>query len=359
MSSVNKVLLKAKAGTLTCSKVLEIMMAQPTHDETSHAQMHLLDSFQWNPLTWKTHYMKQTPAYQAQVSEADHALRKQTEWAPAAHLTPKIAQKLPTYSGTPGGPGLHMDEARLAQSDKYDRRTGHGELPGIAEKSGQRLVVLKKNPAGKGAPQKEEIASADIVNANPARYAVDATYVQDTKTGTAKIMTEKVVFAKAIPIEPARPAHSMFPDSESMVLHLTAALLSDAGLGVLTGLDGASPGGGETYCIYSKTAAKVVRGLKNAGKAPEMLMRTKDTDMVDKRIELASHSEIARNIDHVVVVLRKHADGSLLIVTAYPSDVPTSATIGLVTGPDEDVEELTRSVYKKTTQTTPLKAPTW
>ena len=151
----------------------------------------------------------------------------------------------------------------------------------------------------------------------------------------------------------------MFPDSESMTLHLTAAFLSDAGLSVLDVVNAATAGAGETFCIYSKTAAKAVRGLKIPGNPPEMVLRTKDTDAVDKRKELQSHSETAKTIDHVVVVLRKAANGDLLVVTAYPSDAPTSQTMQYPTAPGEDVEEHGRANYKKTSQAKALPTLVW
>lgn len=357
MATVNAIFIKAQGGTLTCSEVLDLLMNQPTHDETSHAQLHLLDDFQWDPLAWKTQYARQEPSYQKSVSEADHIKKKQAQWNPAAHLTPKGSQQLPTHSGKPGGPGLHMDESRLAQSDKYNRRTGHGELGAVPEKTGKRFVVLQLPTGGKGKPVDVEIP--DVTQATKAPYNDAKAYVQDKQTGGAKVMERTVILEKAIPIEPARPPHSMFADSESMVLHLTAALLSEAGVSVLGAVNGATAGAGDTFCIYSKTAAKEVRALKNSGKAPEMVMRTMDTDAVDKRKELGSHSEVAKTIDHVVVVLRKAADGDLLVVTAYPSDAPTSQTMQYATAPGEDVEEHGRAVYKKTTQAKPMPKLAW
>lgn len=357
MASVNSILLKSQGGTLTCSEVLDLMMSQPTHDETSHAQLHLLDDFHWDPMVWKTNYVKQATPYKLTVTETEHVLTKQAQWAPASHLTPKGSQMVPTFTGKPTGPGLQMDETRLAQSDKYSRRTGHDELPGIAEKTGKKLIVLKLPIGGKGKPVEEDITNA--VEATKPPYNDPKTYVHDKKTAGAKVMEKSLILAKSIPIEPARPPHSMFPDSESMVDHIAGAFLSDAGVSVLGAVDKAVAGAGDTFCIYSKTAVKAVRALKNSGKVHEMALRTMDTDKVDKRKELGTHTEIAKIIDHVVVVLRKHADGSLLIVTAYPSDATTSTTMGFATGPDEDVEEILRATYTKTSQVKPLPKLIW
>lgn len=355
MLSINDICLKARAGTLTCSEVLDIMMNQATVDEKSHAQLHLLENFQWNPTVWKTHYARQTADYRKGTSESDHINRKQNEWAPAGHLTPKASQSVPTYSGKPTGQGLHMDESRLAASEKYNSRTGHDELPKIEEKTGKSLVVLRLPENGKGKPTDEKIQNP--ADAKEAPYKDPKKYVQDKSTGGAKVMERSVVLQKALPVENARPPHSMFPDSESMTLHLTAAFLSDAGIAVLDAVNAATAGLGETFGIHSRTAAAEVRKLKNSGVTPEMVLRTRDTDAIDKRKELPTHSQAAKTIDHVVVILRKGADGNLHLVTAYPSDVPSDAT--KTAAPNEDVEELGNKLFKKTAQVKTMPKLTW
>jgi len=40
---------KSLSGTLTCAQVLDLMMDQPTADETSHAQLHTADGFRIDP----------------------------------------------------------------------------------------------------------------------------------------------------------------------------------------------------------------------------------------------------------------------------------------------------------------------
>jgi hypothetical protein len=328
---------------------MDLLMSQPTHNETSHAQLHTLESFQWNPLVWKNHYASRDALYRSSVSEADHVAKKTSEWEPAAHLIPAGDQKLRT---TPGG-GLFMDPSRLAQTDKYNRRTGLDILGAVPEVSAECLYVLQR-PAGGAKGKPTEVAIKDMGEAKKAPYNDSNQYVPDP-AGGAKIMKKTQISQRALPIEAARPAHSMFPDSESMVLHVTAALLSDAGVNVLNALQALPAGAGTTLCVYSRTAVKVVASLKNAEKALQMVQRTMDVDGGDKRKELGTHTLAQRNIDHVVVVMRHHSDGSLLVVTAYPSDQPHKSH----TAPDDDAEEHSRDIFTTTKQIKPLPTLRW
>ena len=357
-------LFKAKNGTLTCSEVLEMLMSQPTHDETSHAHLHTLDRFQHDEKKWAANYANMTWYYQDRVSPELHIKRKRNQWDPAAHLFPRGLQNNITYSDDANcrefaafkPTGVLMDARRLANSSSYNHRTGLPEIPAQPEVRKELHFVLEFPPSGKGAPTKVKIGDPALAATSP--YNDEEKYVQHGKNG-ARVTKGSLVDQAAVPMIPAVPPHSMFPDSESMVLHLTAALLSDAGINILGTLDKMAPGGGLTLGIFSKTAVKSVRALANSDKAPEMIERTADVAPGSRKDYTGKFTAQSKVIDHVVVVLSLAANSSVIVATCYPSNLTTAQTIKTATAPDEDVEEHIFGTHNKTTQLGSMPKLSW
>ncbi|HSX86955.1 MAG TPA: hypothetical protein VLG17_03025 [Pseudomonas sp.] len=341
-----------------------MLMNQPTHDETSHTHLHLLDCFKHDEKKWAKNYENMTFFYQERVSPEQHIERKRREWAPDAHLFPKAVASGITYTDDAhyrelaqfSPVGVYMDERRLAQSDKYNKRTGLPEISAVPEMRGNVFYVLQKPVGGKGQPQKFRIPNAAVAAMPP--YNNSALYIQDGISG-AKVVTGTELLRAATPRIPADPPHSMFPDSEAMVLYLTAALLSDAGVRVLNTLNGMAPGSGLTVGLFSKTAVRVVKTLKNSEKVPDIIERKADVRAGTRSDYLGSFTYESSAIDHVVVAMSKAPDSSVTVVTYYPSHATTGDTIKTPTAADEDVEEHVFGIHQKARQLNPEPVIRW
>lgn len=110
-------------------------------------------------------------------------------------------------------------------------------------------------------------------------------------------------------------------------MHLTAALLSDAGLALLQTLEERGPSPDKTVGIFTKTAVLAVRAhfakVASAGGTAtvdaRVVNRQADVDPHSQRNLTGTFTTTKNNIDHIVVVLSSSATSD---VTSPPAPEP-------------------------------------
>jgi hypothetical protein len=352
---------KVRKQALTCSEVIELLGTQPTATGTSHAQMHTCDGFRIDPATIIENY--------SLSSDAEYRGERRRDWhRKDAHLFPPAQSKLerfnPQNMTAMSKAHVYMDPTRQATDGTYTSRTNLPEIPEIPEQVMMvpRYYVLRLPDSGKGKPTKIQVTGPADAPKPPADMAQ---YVMDGVNRKIVIEQERQVVAARVPRVPATSAHTMFEDSESMVMHLTAALLSEAGREVLKTLvlrGGGHPG---TVGIFSKTAlravaAKVANVAHATGvPAPPTQMDFLVADSDAARNPVGTFTSQKRNFDHVLVVLASSPTFELVVVTCFPTDVTTGASIGCPTTPDQDVAEHTFGQHTVMAVTNPLPTLTW
>ena len=256
---------------------------------------------------------------------------------------------------------VYMDPSRQATDGTYISRTNLPEVPEVPEQSNlvPQYCVLRLADGGKGAHVKVPVTGpldAPKPQGDTANYVmVDAT--------NRKVITEnkRVVVAAKVPRVPATTAHTMFEDSESMVMHLTAALLSTAGQEVLKTLSQRQLGDTNSVGIFSKTAVRAV-AAKIASVAPMAAPTKMDFLVADSdasRKTKGTFSSQKRNLDHVVVVLASSTKAELVVMTCFPTDVTTGTSIGYPTTADQDVAEHTFGQHTPIAVSDPLPTLKW
>jgi len=218
---VGKVYLAGISGKLTCSEVMQILMDQPTKPQgrkiESHAHMHTMEGFK--------------PRADGFGGDAFSLSRKQQHYENPTHLYPQGSDqdrgRFVYTSGESGRSfgvygGVMQDPDRLPPTREYADRTGLPELPLLT--GAVKYRVFRKVPKGKPIPEEKN----SMVEVN---VLLERDYV--FKRGTIDYTV--VPGAVLAPQVKASAAHTMFTDSESMVMHLTAALLSGAGNRYSTG----------------------------------------------------------------------------------------------------------------------------
>ncbi|MGJ5819565.1 hypothetical protein [Paludibaculum fermentans] len=353
---------KVLSKTLKCSQVLDLMMNQPTADETSHAHLHTCDGFRLDPAKITVNVLGM-PIDQLRQ-------QKEREWAYDTHLFPAGNNPLTRYQADAYGAldlntrksQVMLDGSRIAGLNQYNERTGLGELARVDAVHGTRYYVKRLAPGNKGKPIDVDIAGpAATGGLNPVDYVCQP-------PGVIKVFQGRgPEIAAALPMVPAKSTHTMFEDSESMVMHLTAALLSDAGLAVLETLKRRGNDGGKTVGVFSKTAVMAVaRHFQNVAQQKvtaynpaQTLDRKSDTDALNPRQLTGTFTRTTRNIDHVVLVMACSLLNDLVVVTCYPSPATTQATIGTATRDGEDIAEHKFGEHKKMPRQVSLPSLVW
>ncbi len=339
---LSEILKELKANTFTCSTGAQLLAEQPTKDEVSHAHMHSLDPF-------NVDIAKIKPASFQAPSTLDVtplALERQRFWQnPELHLNPKGAHPHQSQVFDPATKApstfkpyeFYVDETRLASNDTYLKR-GMAE---IAEQSvttySQKLIYVPS----KGAKP----TSADF----PVAGKTDTAAVPTGGTLTKALPVQAKV-TKIHPTYQKMEAHSMFEDSEVLVMSTSAAILSDAGLLMLTELHSKPVG---TYlAVFSASAVKAVDAAfkKTTGAAPlRMVERTPASVSVNTtgpqpKLETAGATYARTDMKRVVLVVKKDASDDLIIVTCYPSQSDPVLPVTMPPTPpptaDDDVVEI-------------------
>ncbi len=342
---------KVRAKTLTCGDVVSELMRQPTQaigrKIESHVHMHAMEGFKLSQTKFS--------------GTADQLLAKKGQWEQPTHLFPSnpvndVGRRV--YTGVPPTPHLSndvlQDGDRLPLLNDFAYRTGLGELPLIETSTSTVRKRVKGGPplsetyetitqsaAGYQAT-KGGITKTLIVGIGPDEY-----FCVPGKPTELGIRVDKTIVAARVA---KSPVHTMFPDSESLVLHLTAALGSDAGLVVLEALEALGTGAVDTVGLFSKTAVRSVTDYDP--KIPNvMLERSVEVDQTQPRLVTGFYPMTGNvnvsscAIDHVVVVMGYSACGRLTLKTCYPSKETTLDSIGKDSAPLEDLAE---TVYSKT-----------
>ena len=343
---VHRVYVATLSGKLTCSEVMQLLMEQPTKPDgrkmESHAHMHTMEGF--------------TPQAVGFGGDASSLERKQLHYQTPTHLYPAgadIAGRGPDFGRWLGQPRpsygwVSQDINRLPPTREFADRTGLPELPRLTGPIRYKVLRRVQNAA----PLEEIKDSMAEVNA-----LQKADYV--CKGGN--IVVREVPAEVQAPLVKKSPAHSMFTDSESMVMHLTAALLSNAGKIVVHHLATLPAGGPTTVGIFSKSAVKAVNDADS----------TVTNKMIERKLEVNTTAVRNRqtgfypatgniltataDIDHVEVILGKAQSGDLNVVTCYPSKITTAAAIGTATTNDEDIAELNIGQHRKVKQQNPIR----
>lgn len=346
---------KVFSRRLTCSEVMGILMDQPTRTAESHAHMHMTEGFR--------------PSAHGFGGDAFSYARRRTHWENPTHLYPAVA---PEYRHsryvypTPTSPraynhyhGSWQDPDRLAPDRAYVSRTGLPALPALSNTT----YTVYQFTAPNAAPTAVQVPSLAAAQALPVGRGVGQ--YAPTSGRDPSIRVQVRVTQTAPPVT-ASPAHTMFPDGESLVMHLTAALLCDAGRAVLRHLFwNLSPGHVGTVAIFSNTAVEAVNAADVAVPST-MLERTLDVNQAAARDpitgfypSLGTVTTQTFAIDHVVTILGYRATGELNVVSCYPSRVNTMAAIGTNTGRDEDIAEYVLGTHNVIRQVNPLPVLRW
>jgi hypothetical protein len=321
--------LAASSGNLTCSQIMLLLMVQPTapvdRAVQSHAHMHVNEGFKLK-----------TDGFGGDAFSME---RKKQHWENPTHLLPsspetdkgRIAYG-PTQSGKSFGyGGVMQDATRLPPTREFHDRTGLPKLPQVRD--ADTYTVFRKRPGQ--APAQETYASmADVAGFTEANYIF--------KTGSIQVKVNKggIRFPEVAP----SPVHTMFPDSESQVMHLAASLLSPCGIYVLDKLKDLTAGSDQTMAIFSKSAVFSVIAADT--KVPSVMVeRSLEVDQsqvrrADGRYPTTGNVNTSNTaIDHVVTILAHGLNGDLVVRTCYPCKQTTGDTIGYASDPDEDVAE--------------------
>ena len=351
---------KAQHSALTCSDVVQLLHEQPTADETSHAHLHLSDGFRSDPSKILANN------WNSSQEETDWKADRRTAWdRPDSHLFPANQNPLPTFnSATPSKPPdpnkVYADQARLAQSDKYNQRMGLGEIakvdPSVQKYPGY-FVRTRGNPAtnevileAPQSPANDLLARNYLGGRDPNNYVLEKGSANQIKIVHSANLNRTI---PGLPRVPASEAHTMFEDSESMVLHLTAALISAAGLKMLSELKKRGHNEGKTIALFSHTAVRIVaektRTEESKGNTKavghRLIERTADVqDPHDRnRVLTGTFTSTPKAIDHIVVVMAVSPTNQALVMTCFPDPRPTNDTIQRASTKFQDIVEL---VYK-------------
>ena len=142
----------------------------------------------------------------------------------------------------------------------------------------------------------------------------------------------------------------MFEDSEVLVMATTAVIISDAGLVALSELQ--TRAAGNYVAVFSAAAVTAVDATFKKNKAAEPLKLIErspqsvkvDTTGAQPRVVTAGAKYEKVDMKRIVLVVKKDANGDLIIVTCYPSQShPTVNPPTPPPGPGDDVVELDKS----------------
>jgi len=326
---ITDILSAAQNKTLTYSMVAQLLVEQPTSGEESHAHMHTLDPFKVDTAKIKPDHFKCPPEL---VGSSLVKMRKAFWENPELHLHPASdydrmkqnlgAKNMSGYSAQTSDPGqnpatfqpynFYMDKSRLAENDTYLKR-GMAQIDEKFEDAYSQLLIYK--PQGS---QQTVNASGPI--ASPADAKVPppgATIIKNE----IKVRQDKVHGTFL-----AMEAHSMFEDSESLVMCTANVLASDAGIVALGALNGRNANG-SYVAVYSATGVQATAAafLKNkpGGDPLKLAERSPSKVVIDpqtKQPRAPGPGTFAKlDIKRVVLVLKPHATGELIIVTCYPT----------------------------------------
>jgi hypothetical protein len=345
---LRKVYLGSISGKLTCSEVMQLLMEQPTKPVgrkiESHAHMHTMEGF--------------TPAADGFGGSAFSLRRKQHHYQNPTHLYPAgseedrgrlVHEHDDPYDADASYGGVFQDADRLPPNREYASRTGLDTLPKIPGPT--TYTVYRKVARSKPVPEvKGSMAQVNLLPTD--QYLTD-------KGGQIRFKENRP--PALAPEVKASPAHTMFTDSESMVMHLTAALRSGAGRIVLHHLlRHVGAGGADTVGIFSHSAVRAVNAADQTVNN-QMVERTLEVDQTQPRAQdtgfypaTGTVLTALSGIDHAVVILGHSAAGHLNVITCYPSKQSTGATIGTATGANEDIAELRIGQHTKVPQNSPI-----
>ncbi len=372
---------------LTCSAVTELFASQPyslTADtitksdgsgETTlapkpHAHVHVRDGFVPLP---------PPPTSDSARIAARAALEigtKQTQWANDSQLfaNPTGMTLYDTPTELTSSSGLGMDRRMTDPNQIYNRRTGTPYMPAtgkwkvkVPRKGGAPELMLAPDQGHPYAlaPWKGTIADE--------RYELLAkqkgTPGQPRRQGSSDLHGPDEISGKYVAYEPELPArdpsnpHSMFEDSESAIMTLTAALASTAGQKVLEAIR-AEPRD-VSLAIFSHTSVRALTAAvatasgwntgsahPNRNKAVQMVERVNTFN--DKRELTGKFVITAVDMKHTVTLLSQWPVGELMLVSHYPVK---SAIDGI--GADDDQWEKKPSVFVTVKGDTPPPALVW
>jgi hypothetical protein len=320
---ITEVLNAAKTKQLTYSTIAQLLVEQPTAAEESHAHMHTLDAFKVDTSKIKPDRFQCPPNFAAKSLVQ---MRKAFWENPELHLHPdsdydrmkqlKGKYAAPTYD--PKNPGtfepynFYMDKSRLADNDTYLKR-GMAKIDEKYVDVHSQTLIYKPQGGGPTVNASGKIESLAHAKTAPAGAQI---IKNEVKTQSEKVHGTFL----------AMEAHSMFEDSESLVMCTTAVLASDAGIAALQALDGRAAGG-SYVAVYSATAVLAVAAAfakNNAAAGPLKLAERSPTSVtVDPQTKQPRAPGLGqfgkKDIKRVVLVLKPHAAGELIIVTCYPT----------------------------------------
>jgi hypothetical protein len=311
---LSDVLVAVKGGNFTCSTGAQLLAEQPTTDEVSHAHIHALDPFQVDTTKIKP------SAFQAPSTVPVSALidgRKKFWENPELHLHPLDAHPHQAQVYNPSAPPkfepyeFYLDQSKLATNDTYLKR-GMDTIPENTVTTYSQTVVYQES--GKPKPTSGSFSLASKTDSP----------VLPTGAVLKKALDVKETVTKIHPTYMKMEAHSMFEDSEVLVMATTAVILSDAGLLALGELDGRAEG--SYIAVFSATAVKAVdvAFVKNHATVPlQMVERSPGSTTVNttgKQPKLETSGAVYKKVSMVRTVLVVKKDkGDLIIVTCYPS----------------------------------------
>lgn len=355
---LNKLWLRVISGGLTCSEVMDFLMDQPTQpvgrNVESHAHMHTMEGF----ALARDRFRGDDFSFE----------RKLLHWENPSHLYPegdatygmgRIVFGSDDSGNSYGYGGVMQARNRLAPDRTYVSRTGLGALPQVT-----RTTYTVYRCVGGGPPVAEVKQSmAEVLSLTVGRAAGQYMPKSAKEPATIRCIENTVVVTPAVR---ESPAHTMFPDAESLVMHLTAALLSDAGKRVVHYMmNNLAPGEQKTVGIFSKTAVLAVSNA-NTGVPNVMLERVLEVDQGQPRDPVTGFYPATGRvlttssaIDHIVTVLGYRATRDLNVITCFPSKVTTGASIHTATGPTEDIAEFVFGQHTKVTQISALPRVRW
>lgn len=319
---------KVKNKTLTYSDVVQLMFEQPVADGTSHAHMHTREGLTSTDVS-KSGFGPE----EAHTFMNAHGL---TTYDPSAMVGTVVTQGI-----------VYIDQERVVKSGVYSAR-GAPSAPEIRDPNRMKFRVTI--PVSGGKPEiidvlKGEFPLIDFDNIQGS----DITAIAAKKKPSLVADLSKKFGAKAVkdsdlvrPARKASAAHSMFPDVESMIMHLTAALYSEAGKRALIFLR-VKPLG-ETVGIFSNTAATYVESVEASGSSPLPLLKRRR--MIDRARNTDVNGDLAAGytwtegkIDHVELILARSSTDDMVVVTCYPTAKTTKDSIGTTTTATQDICE--------------------
>jgi len=342
------VLSAVKRNQFNCSTGAQLLAEQPTQGEESHAHVHSLDPFTVDITKIKPEGFKApsgpvfatvTPEFTSLVQE-----RKKFWENPELHLHPEASHphksQLYDASATPASFKVYefyVDKTRLAVNDTYLKRG----MVQIAEKQ-------------------ETTFSQQIVYTEPGGTKTSKVFPLTSKTDQAELPKGTIIHKDlgvretVVTVHPnfqAMEKHTMFEDSEVLVMATSAVILSDAGLVALSELE--TRAAGHYIAVYSASAVKAVdvtfKAHKPTASPLKLVERSPQSVKVDTTVKPAQVVTTGAQYDkadmkRVVLVVKKDASGELIIVTCYPSQMhPTVKPPTPPPAPDDDVIELDKA----------------